>query len=281
MHVWSVLHATRWKYRKQKLRKKSSSAQHRTTLLGCVFAMKACIDNRKKNLLSTISLGYQSTRYTFDSSHSQLVTPPSQRPVNSLHDFSLWRVDLVTSWLVPYLLHISSQLWFYCDCIFCAIQIHLLTYLQYAELWPINGLDLLGSLEHPSKFQWVSRLGFVTAQTSLNGRQENFARCLPVSCTGILYVHFQGLLHPNGIFPAANSLCVQIFCFLILAVLLYGTRTLCISQTLWCSAEDATYNNNNNNPIYKAPECQKTSVVLGWAAIMLGIGPHSTLLMNW
>ena len=33
---------------------------------------------------------------------------------------------------------------------------------------------------HPSKFQRVSRLGFVTAPTSLNGGQPNFARCLPI-----------------------------------------------------------------------------------------------------
>jgi len=33
--------------------KKSSSAHHRTTLLGYIFATKAYIDNRKKNLLSS------------------------------------------------------------------------------------------------------------------------------------------------------------------------------------------------------------------------------------
>jgi len=33
--------------------KKSPSRHHRTTLLGHIFATKACIDNRKKNLLST------------------------------------------------------------------------------------------------------------------------------------------------------------------------------------------------------------------------------------
>jgi len=34
-------------------RKKSPSAHHRTTLLGYIFATKARIDNRKKNLLSS------------------------------------------------------------------------------------------------------------------------------------------------------------------------------------------------------------------------------------
>ena len=54
---------------------------------------------------------------------------------------------------------------------------------QYGELWPTNGWDWLLSLGHPSKFQRVSRLGFVTALTSLNGGQTNFAWCLAVSYT--------------------------------------------------------------------------------------------------
>ena len=45
--------------------------------------------------------------------------------------------------------------------------------LQYGELRPTNGWDLLASLGHPSKFQRVSRLGFVTAPTSLNVGQPN------------------------------------------------------------------------------------------------------------
>jgi len=38
MHVWNVLQAARWKY---------------TTLSGNIFGPKACIDNRKKNLLNS------------------------------------------------------------------------------------------------------------------------------------------------------------------------------------------------------------------------------------
>ena len=53
MQVWNVLHADHWKYRTQKSRQKSPSGHHRTTLLGYIFATKACIDNRKKNLLSS------------------------------------------------------------------------------------------------------------------------------------------------------------------------------------------------------------------------------------
>jgi len=45
---------------------------------------------------------------------------------------------------------------------------------QYGELWPTIGGDLFGSLEHPSKFQRVSRLGSITARHSSGGRQPNF-----------------------------------------------------------------------------------------------------------
>jgi len=49
---------------------------------------------------------------------------------------------------------------------------------QYGQLRPSSGWDRLAGLEHPSKFQQVSRLGFVTAATSFKGSQPNFARCL-------------------------------------------------------------------------------------------------------
>ena len=48
-----MLHAARCKYRTQKSRQKSLSGHHRTTLTGYIFATKARIDNRKKNLLSS------------------------------------------------------------------------------------------------------------------------------------------------------------------------------------------------------------------------------------
>ena len=54
MQVWNLLHSARWKHRMQKSRQKSPSGHHRTTLSGYIFATKACINNRKKNLLSSI-----------------------------------------------------------------------------------------------------------------------------------------------------------------------------------------------------------------------------------
>ena len=57
---------------------------------------------------------------------------------------------------------------------------------------------------HPSKFQRVSHLGFVTEATSFNGSQQNFARCLAVSWVCRLYIHFRRLLARNGILPGAK-----------------------------------------------------------------------------
>ena len=75
---------------------------------------------------------------------------------------------------------------------------------QCGELRPTNSWDQFGSLGHSSKFQPFSRLGFVTASTLLNKSQLNFARCLAVSWAGTLYIHFPGLLPPDGILPGAK-----------------------------------------------------------------------------
>jgi len=90
-------------------------------------------------------------------------------------------------------------------------------FLQYGELRPTNGWDLFASLGHPSKSQPVSRLGFVTAATSLNGGQPNFARCLAVSCTDILYIHFCRFLPLTEFCQLQNSLCSQV----LICILLY------------------------------------------------------------
>jgi len=72
------------------------------------------------------------------------------------------------------------------------------------ELRLTNSWDWLVCLGHTSKFQRDSRLGFVTAPTSLNGSQPHFARCLAVSWSGTLCIHFWGLLSPNRILPGAK-----------------------------------------------------------------------------
>ena len=55
MQVWKVLHAACWKYNTQKVAKSSPSGQNRSTSSAYIFAIKACIDNRKKILNSNIS----------------------------------------------------------------------------------------------------------------------------------------------------------------------------------------------------------------------------------
>ena len=61
----------------------------------------------------------------------------------------------------------------------------------------------------PSKFQRVSRLSFVTAVTSLNGSQLNFARCLAVSCAATLYIYISGGCYPITKFcDVQDSVCV-------------------------------------------------------------------------
>jgi len=99
---------------------------------------------------------------------------------------------------------------------------------QYDELRPTDGWDRLMSLGHPSKFQRVSRLGFVTAP-SLNGGQPNFARCLAVSWASTLYMDFRRLLPRDGILPGAKfTLRLSLY------VLLYWQR-YCTALEPWAS----------------------------------------------
>ena len=91
--------------------------------------------------------------------------------------------------------------------------------------------DRFVSLGYPRKFQWVSRLGFVTAATSLNGRQPNFAGCLAVSWTGTLYIHFWGSCPVTEFCQVQSSFCVQVLRSPILAALLHDTRVVGVSQT--------------------------------------------------
>jgi len=94
---------------------------------------------------------------------------------------------------------------------------------------------------NPSKFERVSRLDFVTAATSLNGSQPNFAQCLAISWAGTLCIHFRGFLPRNEILPGATfTLCPNLAVH-ILAALLHGTLVLGVRQTLQRWTEGATY----------------------------------------
>jgi len=104
---------------------------------------------------------------------------------------------------------------------------------QYGELQPTNGWERFVSLGHPTKFQQVSRLGVITAPTSLIGGQPNFTRCLAVSWAGILYIHFGGSCPLTEFCQVQNSLCVSKSC-----VLLYiGSVTARHALQQWASAK--------------------------------------------
>jgi len=118
----------------------------------------------------------------------------------------------------------------------------------------------LASLGHTSKFQRVSRLGFVTAATSLNGRQPNFGRCLGISWAVTLCIHC-GALNPITEFcQVQHSPCVQVLRSPILAALLHDTRAVCVSQIL--------------------RRVTRKGIIFHRAAITLGIGRHSNLLYS-
>jgi len=75
---------------------------------------------------------------------------------------------------------------------------------QYGELQPISGWYWSTSLGHPSKFQRVSGIDFVTAPTSLNGGQPKctvFGRIL--GCY-TMYTFSGALAKPNRILPGAK-----------------------------------------------------------------------------
>ena len=69
---------------------------------------------------------------------------------------------------------------------------------QYCERCT-SGWDRFRSLGHPSKFQWVSRLGSITARHSGSGRQPDFAALPPI---------FGRVAITLGIGPHSNVICV-------------------------------------------------------------------------
>jgi len=145
--------------------------------------------------------------------------------------------------------------------------------LNYDALRPTNGWHRLASFGHPSKFQRVSRLRFVTAATWLTGGQPNLARCLAVSWAGTLHIHFRWLLPHDGILPGAKFTLRPSLAFSYICVLLYwqrywllhGSRAAGVSQNL----RHAT-RNGITELLQTAPP------IFGWAAITLGISPLSS-----
>jgi len=127
---------------------------------------------------------------------------------------------------------------------------------EYGELRSIKVWDRLASLAHPSKFQRVSRLGVVTAPTSLNGYQANFARCSAVSWAGTLYIHFEGS------------------CFLTEYCQVQNFTLRPINAFSYIGRVNARHSSSG-----RQPNCgvqQGASPIFGRAAITLSIGPNSS-----
>jgi len=113
-----------------------------------------------------------------------------------------------------------------------------------------------------------NRFRIITAATSLTGGQPNFARSLAVFWACTLYIHFWGLLPLMEFCYVQNSLCIQVLHCRILAALLHSTPAVGLSQTL---------RRGTRNGIMELS--QRAPHIFSWAAITLGIGPHSSSLL--
>ena len=122
---------------------------------------------------------------------------------------------------------------------------------------------------HPSKFQRDSRLAFVTAAKSLTGGKLNFTRCLAVSWASTPYI-FGGSCSLTEFCPVQYSLYVQVLRSPILAALLHSSTPVAgVSQT---------WRRGTRNGITELS--QTAPPIFGWAAITLGIGPHSSVVLG-
>jgi len=82
--------------------------------------------------------------------------------------------------------------------------------------------------------------------------------------TVYICIYIFGALAPNEICQLQNSLYIQVLRSPILPALLHGTEAVAISQT---------FHHGTWNRITQL--LQRAPLIFGWAAITLGIGPHS------
>jgi len=84
-----------------------------------------------------------------------------------------------------------------------------------------------------------------------------------------VYIYIFGCACPLAEFcQLQNSLYIQVLHSPVLAVWLHGTRATAVSQTLW---------RGMRNGITELS--QRATPIFGWAAITLGIGPHSSVTL--
>jgi len=111
--------------------------------------------------------------------------------------------------------------------------------------------------------------GFRILASLLQRRHSLQARCVAISWAGTLYIHFQGCCPLTEFCQAQNSLCVQVLHSPILAASLHSTPASDVSQTLRHAIR---------NGIRQLP--QRVPPICAWAAIMLGIGLHSSWILK-
>jgi len=134
---------------------------------------------------------------------------------------------------------------------------------NFGPLMAEIGLPVWGTPENFNRFRLFD---FITAATSLTGDQPNFARSLAVSWVGTLYIHFWGLLPLTEFCYVQNSLCVQALRSRTLAV--HDTPAAASAQ-LCGVVQGMELRNFRKGRGWSPP-------IFGWAAITLGIGPHSS-----
>jgi len=138
---------------------------------------------------------------------------------------------------------------------------------QYGErIGPLMaeiGSGIWGTPANFNEFRVLASLLHQRRATEIN----QTARCLAVSWAGTLYIHFGGSCPLTELCHVQSSLCVKVLPSTILAALglLHGTRAVGVGQTLW---------HGTRNGITELS--QMAPPIFGWAAITLGIGPHST-----
>ena len=154
MQVWNMVYAARWKYRMHKIAKKSPFGHRRTTLSGCIFATKACIDNRKKNLLNS--------NISSTCPHSMDGSLPSNRHHWSNDDCLEGKREKYQVCAVQYCV---QQL--------CTVQCtHIWTYLSFLRIWFSPLLDCRAvTLRIGERKTWRTQSEFCTWQNYITKQQ--------------------------------------------------------------------------------------------------------------
>jgi len=132
-----------------------------------------------------------------------------------------------------------------------------------SELQPTEiGLPVWGTA---ANFDWFYFLASLLQRRRLPEANQTLHDLWP-SPGLVQYIYiFGGLCFLTEFRQVQISLCIQVVHSPILPALLQGTPAASISQTLWCGTRNGI-----------TELAQTAPPIFGWAAITLGIGPHSS-----